>query len=175
MQLNGWHGLEIAVRGVHALMVAAWLLFDFIVYWLHFKVKDAAADITERLERAHIMHAVDRAVAYIFILTLPVGLLLCYVTDTPLFTTEWLTWKHFMYGIIVVSAVVLIPVSGTALRNLKAIQAGAANVDDLNAEIRRDMNFGMPFVFVIWTLIVVMSLMSVFNIRCPHCQNFIFR
>lgn len=169
------HNAEIFFRGIHALMVAAWLLFDFIVYWLHFKVKDAAADTLERLERAHIMHAVDRIVAYLFILTLPVGLALCWLTDTPVFTTAWLSWKHFMYGIIVISAVVLIPVSGTALRNLKAIKAGAPNVDELNAQIRRDMNWGMPFVFVIWGLLIVMTLLSVFNLKCPTCRNYLFR
>jgi hypothetical protein len=169
------HGLEIAFRGIHAFMVAGWLLFDFIVYWLHFKVKDPNANVDERLERARIMHGVDRVVAYIFILTLPVGLGLCWLTDTPVFTTAWLNWKHLMYGVIIVAAIVLIPVSGTALRNLKAIKAGAANVDELNAEIRHDMNWGMPWVFVIWILIVVMSLISVFNIKCPTCQHYIFR
>ena len=169
------HALEIGVRGSHALMVAAWLLFDFIVFWLHFKVKDPAAKVEERLERAHVMHAVDRVVAYIFILTLPVGLALCWLTGTPVFTTDWLNWKHLMYGVIVIAAVVLIPVSGTALRNLKAISDGASNVDELNAEIRHDMNWGMPWVFVIWLLIIVMSLLSVFNIKCPTCHSFIFR
>jgi len=175
MQTGAWHSLEILVRGVHALMVAAWLLFDFIVYWLHFKIKDATADTGERLERARIMHRIDTVVAYIFVLTLPVGLALCYLTDTPLFGPAWLSWKHLMYAVIIIAAVVLMPVSGSALRNLKQIQNGAKNVDALNAQIRRDMNFGMPFVFVIWGLLIVMSLMSVFNIKCPHCQNFIFR
>jgi hypothetical protein len=31
---------ETLFRGIHALMVAAWLLFDFIVYWLHFDIKN---------------------------------------------------------------------------------------------------------------------------------------
>jgi hypothetical protein len=169
------HALEISVRGIHAFMVAGWLLFDFIVYWLHFKVKDPTAEIEERLERARVMHAIDRVVAYIFILTLPVGLFLCWITDTPVFTTAWLSWKHLMYGVIIIAAVVLIPVSGTALRNLNAIKAGAPNVDELNAEIRRDMNWGMPWVFVIWILIVAMTLLSVFNIKCPTCHSYIFR
>jgi hypothetical protein len=169
------HALELFFRGIHAFMVAGWLLFDFIVYWLHFKVKDASADVDERLERARIMHGVDTVVAYLFILTLPVGLVLCLLTETPVFTTAWLNWKHFMYGLIVVAAVVLIPVSGTALRNLKAIKAGAPNVAELNARIRHDMNWAMPWVFLIWALIVVMSLLSVFNVKCPTCQNYIFR
>lgn len=169
------HAIEIFFRGLHAVMVAAWLLFDFIVYWLHFKVKDARADLHERLERAHVMHAIDASVAYLFLFTLPVGLVLCYLTDTPPFSAAWLNWKHLMYGLIVIAAIILIPVSGTALRNLEAIKAGAANVDELNAQIRRDMNWGMPFVFGIWILIIVMSLLSVFNIKCPHCQSFIFR
>jgi len=169
------HGMEVLVRGIHALMVAAWLLFDFIVFWLHFKVKDASADIEERLERARVMHGVDTVVAYLFILTLPVGLALCWLTGTPLFSTEWLSWKHLLYGVVVVAAVVLIPISGTALRNLVAIKAGAANAAELNDEIRRDMNRGMPWVMLIWTLIVVMALISVFNIRCPVCHAYIFR
>jgi hypothetical protein len=169
------HAVEIFFRGLHVLMVGAWLLFDFIVYWLHFKVKDARAPIDERLERAHVMHGIDATVAYIFLFTLPVGLVLCVLTDAPPFSAAWLSWKHLMYGLVVVAAIILIPVSGTALRNLKAIKAGAADVDELNAQIRRDMNWGMPFVFGIWVLIVAMSLLSVFNVKCPHCQNFIFR
>ncbi|MEI6666672.1 MAG: hypothetical protein WCP29_00850 [Acidobacteriota bacterium] len=175
MNPGAWHAVEIAVRGIHALMVAAWLLFDFIVYWLHFKIKDPNANLAERIERARIMHGVDGVVAYLFIFTLPVGLALCYLTNTPVFTTAWLNWKHLMYAVIIVAAIVLMPVSGTALRNLKAIQAGAPNVDELNGQIKRDMNWGMPFVFVIWALLIVMSLVSVFNIKCPHCLNFIFR
>jgi hypothetical protein len=159
--------VEIFFRGLHVVMVGAWLLFDFIVYWLHFKVKDARAPIEERLERAHVMHGIDA--------TLPVGLVLCFLTGAPPFSAAWLSWKHLMYGLVVVAAIILIPVSGTALRNLEAIKAGAANVDELNAQIRRDMNWGMPFVFGIWILIIAMSLLSVFNVRCPHCQNFIFR
>jgi hypothetical protein len=169
------HGVEILLRGIHALMVAAWLLFDFIVFWLHFKVKDPAANIDERLERARVMHGVDTVVAYLFILTLPVGLALCRVTGTPVFTTDWLSWKHLLYGVIVVAAVVLIPVSGTALRNLTAIKAGAPNAAALNEQIRHDMDRGMPWVMLIWTLIIVMSLISIFNIRCPNCHGYIFR
>ncbi len=169
------HALEVFFRGIHAFMVAAWLLFDFIVFWMHLKVKDSSADLIERLERARVMHGVDTVVAYLFILTLPVGLILCWLTDTPVFTTTWLSWKHLMYGLIVISAVVLIPISGTALRNLEAIKAGAPNVAELNAEIRRDMNWGMPWVFMIWVLIIVMTLLSVFNLRCSVCSNYLFR
>lgn len=167
--------LEQAFRGVHVVMVAAWLLFDFLVYWLHFKIKDPAYPLDARLERAHVMHGIDTTVAWIFIFTFPVGLALCWLTGTPVFTTPWLNWKHFMYGLIVIAAIILIPVSGTALRNLKAMKAGAANVEELNAEIKRDMNWGMPLVFGIWTLIIVMSLLSAFNARCPHCHQFILR
>ena len=156
-------------------MVGAWLLFDFVVYWLHFKIKDPQAPIDERLERARVMHGIDTVVAYLFFLTLPVGVLLCYLTDTPLFTTEWLNWKHLMYGLIVVSAVVLVPISGTSLRNLKAIKAGGGDERSLNDQIKRDMNWGMPWVFMIWTLITVMIAISVFNAKCPHCNNFILR
>ena len=148
MDMHNW--FELSVRGLHVAMVGAWLLFDFVVYWLHFKIKDALAPIDERLERARVMHGIDTVVAYLFFLTLPVGIALCYLTDTPLFTTEWLNWKHLMYGLIVVSAIVLVPISGTSLRNLKAIKAGAANVPELNDQIKRDMNWGMPWVFGIF-------------------------
>ena len=175
MGTDARQAVEFLFRGIHALMVAAWLLFDFLVYWLHFKIKDPLYPLEARLERARVMHGIDTTVAYIFFLTLPVGILLCYLTDTPLFTTPWLNWKHFMYGLIVVAAIVLVPISGTALRNLKAIQAGALNAEELNTQIRRDMNWGMPFVFGIWILIIAMGLLSVFNIKCPHCHDFIFR
>jgi hypothetical protein len=168
-------GFELALRGLHAAMVGAWLLFDFLVYWLHFKVKNAEAPIDERLERARVMHGIDTVVAYLFFGTLPVGIALCYLTGTPLFTTEWLNWKHLMYGLIVVSAIVLVPISGTSLRNLKAIKAGAGNAAELNDQIRRGMNWGMPWVFLIWTLIAAMIVISVYNARCPHCNNFILR
>ncbi len=173
MLAHNW--FELSVRGVHVAMVGAWLLFDFVVYWLHFKIKDASAPIDERLERARVMHGIDTVVAYLFFLTLPVGVILAWVTDTPLFTTEWLNWKHLMYGLIVVSAIVLVPISGTSLRNLKAIKAGAASVPELNAQIKRDMNWAMPWVFLIWALIMVMIVISVFNAKCPHCNNFILR
>ena len=142
MNTHNW--FEISVRGIHVAMVGAWLLFDFVVYWLHFKIKDATAPIDERLERARVMHGIDTVVAYLFFLTLPVGIALCYLTDTPLFTTEWLNWKHLMYGLIVVSAIVLVPISGTALRNLNAIKAGASDQTGLNAQIKRDMNRPRP-------------------------------
>lgn len=174
MELNTARAIEMTVRGVHIVMVLAWLIFDFIVYWLHFKVKDASAPTVERLERARIMHGVDRVVAYLFIGTLPVGLLLCWLTETPVFSEAWLTWKHLLYGLIVVAAVVLIPVSGTALRNLKAIAAGAPDVDALNAQIRRDMNWGMPFVFFIWIAIVVMSMMSAFYSKWPDLGTYLY-
>ena len=170
---HGW--FEFSMRGLHVAMVGAWLLFDFVVYWLHFKIKDAAAPIEERLERARVMHGIDTVVAYLFFFTLPVGILLCYLTDTPLFTTDWLNWKHVMYGLIVVAAIVLVPISGTALRNLKAIKGGAPNVAELNDQIRRDMNWAMPWVFLIWVLITAMMVISVFNAKCPHCHNFIVR
>lgn len=171
--IHGW--LELSVRGIHVAMVGAWLLFDFVVYWLHFKIKDAAAPIDERLERARVMHGIDTVVAYLFFLTLPVGVALCYLTGTPVFTTEWLNWKHLFYGLIVVAAIVLVPISGTALRNLKAIKAGADDVPGLNGQIKRDLNWAMPWVFLIWSLITVMIGISVFNAKCPHCNNFILR
>lgn len=174
MELNLARVVEISVRGVHVAMVLAWLIFDFIVYWLHFKVKDASAPTIERLERARVMHGVDRVVAYLFIATLPVGLLLCWLTDTPVFSTAWLTWKHLLYALIVVSAVVLIPVSGTALRNLNLIAGGAKNVDELNAQIKRDMNWGMPFVFYIWISIVVMSVISALNSKWPDLPTYLY-
>ena len=169
------NALEMTFRGLHVAMVGAWLLFDFVVYWLHFKIKDPAYPLDGRLERAHVMHGIDTTVAYIFLFTLPVGLVLCWLTDTPVFTTPWLNWKHLMYGLIVIAAIILIPISGTALRNLQAMKAGATNVAELNADMRRDMNWGMPFVFGIWTLIIAMGLLSVFNARCPHCHNFLLR
>jgi hypothetical protein len=174
MEVNTARVVEITVRGIHVFMVLAWLIFDFIVYWLHIKVKDASAPTVERLERARIMHGVDTTVAYLFIFTLPVGLILCWLTDTPPFSTQWLTWKHLLYGLIVVSAIVLIPVSGTALRNLNAIAAGATNVDELNAQIRRDMNWGMPFVFFIWASIVVMCAMSVMYSKWPNLPSYLW-
>ena len=42
-QINISRVVEMLVRGLHVFMVAAWLIFDFVVYWLHFKVKDATA------------------------------------------------------------------------------------------------------------------------------------
>lgn len=173
-QLNVARTIEMAFRTLHIVMVAAWLIFDFIVYWLHFKVKDAGAPTIERLERARIMHGVDTVVLYLFIGTLPVGLVLCWLTETPVFTTTWLTWKHLLYALIIVSAIVLIPVSGTALRNLKAIADGAPNVDELNAQIRRDMNWGMPFVFFIWISIVVMSAVSAFYSKWPDLSSYLY-
>ena len=41
MLAHNW--FELSVRGIHVAMVGAWLLFDFVVYWLHFKIKDASA------------------------------------------------------------------------------------------------------------------------------------
>mgnify|MGYP003396466560 CR=1 FL=1 len=104
-----------------------------------------------------------------------IGIALAWLTDTPLFSTGWLNWKHLMYGLIVVAAIVLVPVSGTALRNLEAMKKGATNVDELNRQIERDMNRGLPWVFLIWTFIIAMTLISVFNLKCPHCHQFMFR
>lgn len=167
--------VDVSFRWLHALMVAAWLLFDFLVYWLHFDVKNPKVPLENRLERARIMHGIDRIVAYIFVLTLPVGIVLCYVTDTSLFSTEWLRWKHLLYGIIVVDGLCLIPISGTALKNLKLIKEGAPNVDELNHQIKHHMNIAMPAVFVVWILIVVISVLTLLNLKAPEGQELIFR
>jgi uncharacterized membrane protein len=167
--------LETSVRWLHAGMVAGWLLFDFLVYWLHFDVKNQNVPLPNRLERAKIMHGIDRIVAYIFVLTLPVGIALCYLTGQPPFSATWLTWKHFLYAVIVIDGLVLIPISGTALRNLKAIEAGAANVDELNHQIKHHMNIAMPAVFVVWALVIAISVLSLLNLKAPPDQEYIFR
>ncbi|HNU07224.1 MAG TPA: hypothetical protein PKO33_05605 [Pyrinomonadaceae bacterium] len=175
MEIYGVDVLSMTFRGVHALMAAAWLLFDFIVFWLHFKIKDSGAPLDERLERARVMHGIDTVVAYIFLLMLPSGIVLCWVTGTPIFTTGWLSWKHLLYGLIVVDALYLLPISGTALKNLKAMKAGATNVEELNTEIRAKMNQAMPAVWLVWALVFAASLISVLNLKVPKGQEFIFR
>ncbi|MBS1797728.1 MAG: hypothetical protein JSS81_28150 [Acidobacteria bacterium] len=166
---------DITFRGIHALMAAAWLLFDFIVFWLHFKIKDPDYPLDSRLERAKVMHGIDTVVAYVFLLMLPSGIILCYLTDTRIFTTAWLSWKHLLYGIIVADALYLLPISGTALKNLKAIKAGAENADELNREIKTRMNQAMPAVWLIWILVFAASLISVLNLKAPKGQDYIFR
>lgn len=174
-ELYGVDLLDVFFRGIHAFAAAAWLLFDFLVFWLHFKIKNPAAPLEERLERARIMHGIDTIVGYIFLLILPSGIILAYVTGTPMFATNWLTWKHMLYGLIVIDALYLIPISGTALRNLKAMQAGATNIDELNLEIKTKMNKAMPAVFLIWILVFAASLISVLNLKAPRDQEYIFR
>jgi uncharacterized membrane protein len=171
----GVNVIETSFRWLHALMVAGWLLFDFLVYWLHFDVKNPNVPLEARLERAKIMHGIDRIVAYIFILTLPVGIILCYLTDNPPFSSAWLTWKHFLYAVIVVDGLCLIPISGTALRNLKAIKAGAENVDELNHQIKHYMNIAMPAVFVVWALVIAISILTLLNLKAPEGQEYFFR
>ena len=175
MKLYGVDLLDIIFRGVHALMAAAWLLFDFIVFWLHFKIKDPNYPLDARIERARVMHGIDTVVAYIFLLMLPSGVLLCFITDTAIFTTNWLSWKHLLYGLIIVDALYLLPISGTALKNLKAIKAGAENVDELNTEIKSKMNQAMPAVWLVWMLVFAASLLSVMNLKAPKGQEYIFR
>lgn len=175
MEIYGIDPLLLSVRGVHALMAAAWLLFDFVVFWLHFKVKDANAPLGQRLERARVMHGIDTVVAYVFLLMFPTGLVLCFMTDTPVFATGWLSWKHLMYAVIVADALYLLPISGTALRNLKAIEAGAADTDALNGEIRRKMDQAMPAVWLVWALVFAASLISVLNLKAPEGQRYMFR
>jgi hypothetical protein len=175
MQVFGVDVLDVGLRGIHALMAAAWLLFDFLVYWLLFDVKNPRVPIERRLERARIMHGIDQVVGIIFLLMLPTGIALCYVTDTGLFGTAWLNWKHVLYAIVIIDALYLIPISGTALRNLSAIQAGAANVEELNAQIRTNMNRAMPAVFLVWALVFVISAVSMLNLKAPPGQEYIFR
>lgn len=167
--------IDVSLRGIHAFMAAAWLLFDFLVFWLHFDVKNPEIPVERRLERARIMHGIDQIVGIIFLLMLPTGILLCYVTDTPLFTTDWLNWKHVLYAVIIIDALYLIPISGTALRNLRAIQGGAENTDELNQQIQSTMNVAMPAVFLVWTLVFVISVLSLLNIKTPEGQEFFFR
>lgn len=175
IEIGGVNLIDITFRGVHALMAAAWLLFDFVVFWLHFKIKDASYPLDARIERAKVMHGIDTIVAYVFLLMLPTGVILCYVTDTPIFTTGWLSWKHLLYGLIIVDALYLLPISGTALRNLKAIKEGAENIDELNAEIKSKMNQAMPAVWLVWILVFAASLLSVLNLKAPKDQEYIFR
>ncbi len=162
-------------RGLHALMAAAWLLFDFLVFWLHFDIKNPAIPIARRLERARIMHGIDVVVGYVFLLMFPTGLVLCWLTDTPVFETGWLNWKHVLYAVIVIDALYLIPISGTALRNLRAIEAGEGDPDRLNHEIRHSMNRAMPAVFLVWVLVFVISVISLLNLKTPPDQEYIFR
>lgn len=174
-EIYGVDLLDVFFRGTHALMAAAWLLFDFLVFWLHFDVKDPTIPLERRLERAHIMHRIDQIVGLIFLLMLPSGIILCYVTDTALFSTTWLNWKHFLFAIIIIDALILIPISGTALRNLEAIRGGAKNVDELNHEIRHNMNRAMPAVFLIWALVFGLSVLSLLNLKNPQDQEYFFR
>lgn len=175
LELYGIDVVEVSVRWLHAAMVAGWLLFDSLVYWLHWDVKNPDIPLQNRIERAKIMHGIDRIVAYIFILTLPVGIVLCYLTGQPPFSTTWLTWKHFLYGVIVVDGLALIPISGIALRNLRQIEAGAPNVDELNRQIKRSMNIAMPAVFVVWALVIAISILTLLNLKAPEGQEYIFR
>lgn len=167
--------IDVTFRGLHAFMVTAWLLLDFIVFWLHFGVKDDTRPIELRLERARIMHRVDQVVAYLFLLTLPVGIILCFVTDTAIFSTTWLNWKHALYGIIIIDALYLLPISGTAVRNLTAIEQGAENVAELNHQIKTNMNKGMPAVLLIWFLVAFIIVLSMLNLKTPENQQYIFR
>lgn len=167
--------IEVSVRWLHGIMVVGWLLFDFLVYWLHFDVKNPAVPLPARIERARIMHGIDRIVAYIFILTLPVGIVLCYLSGTLPFSSAWITWKHFLYGVIVIDGLALIPISGTALRNLRKIEAGAPNVDELNHQIKHHMNIAMPAVFVVWALVIAISVLTLLNLKAPEGQDYIFR
>ena len=105
----------------------------------------------------------------------PTGVVLCWLTDTPLFQTDWLNWKHVLYAVIIVDALYLIPISGTALRNLRAIADGAPNADELNREIRGSMDRAMPAVFLVWLLVFVISVMSLLNLKSPEGQEYIFR
>jgi uncharacterized membrane protein len=171
----GVNVVETSFRWLHAGMVAGWLLFDFLVYWLHFDVKNPAVPLEARLERAKIMHGIDRIVAYIFILTLPVGIILCYYTDNAPFSSAWLTWKHFLYAVVIIDGLCLIPISGTALRNLKAIKAGSENVDELNHQIKHHMNIAMPAVFVVWALVIAISILTLLNLKVPEGQEYFFR
>ena len=173
--IYGVDTVEVGFRLLHAFMAAAWLLFDFVVFWLHFGIKDDKRLLESRLERARVMHGIDTVVAYIFLLMLPTGIILCFVTDTPIFTTTWLNWKHVLYGIIIIDALYLIPISGTAVRNLKAIKAGAKNVDELNHEIKANMNKAMPTVFLIWFLVGFVCVLSILNLRAPEGQEYMFR
>jgi hypothetical protein len=175
IEIGGVNIVDISFRGVHALMAAAWLLFDFIVFWLHFKIKDPEYPLDSRLERAKIMHGIDTIVAYIFILMLPTGVILCLVTGTPVFATTWLSWKHLLYGLIIVDALYLLPISGTALKNLNLIKGGAENSCELNNEIKAKMNQAMPAVWLVWVLVFAASLISVLNLKAPKGQEYIFR
>lgn len=167
--------VDVFFRGTHALMAAAWLLFDFLVYWLHFDVKNPEIPLERRLERARIMHGIDQVVGVIFLVMLPSGIILAYVTNTALFTTEWLNWKHLLFAVIIIDALYLIPISGTALRNLNAIRDGAGNVDELNHQIRHNMNRAMPAVFLIWVLVFSLSVLSLLNLKNPQDQEYFFR
>ena len=175
MELLGVNLLDAGMRGIHALMAAAWLLFDFLVYWLHFDVKNEKLPLGNRIERARIMHGIDSIVGVIFLLMLPTGIALCFITDTRLFTTDWLNWKHVLYAVVIVDALYLIPISGTTLRNLRAIEQGAPNVAELNAQIKRNMNKAMPAVFLVWGLVFAISVLSMLNLKAPQGQRYIFR
>ncbi len=167
--------VDVAFKAIHAFMAAAWLLFDFVVFWLHFDIKNSEISVERRLERARVMHGIDTIVGYIFLLMLPTGIVLCYLTDTAIFTTAWLNWKHALYAIIIIDALYLIPISGASLRNLEAIAAGADNVDELNDQIRGNMDKAMPAVFLVWVLVFVVSVISLLNLKTPDGQEYIFR
>jgi hypothetical protein len=60
-------------------------------------------------------------------------------------------------------------------KNLKLIKEGAPNVDELNHQIKHHMNIAMPAVFVVWILIVVISVLTLLNLKAPEGQELIFR
>ena len=67
-----------------------------------------------------------------------------------------------------------VAISGASLRNLQRIEDGAENVDELNDQIRGNMNKAMPAVFLVWTLVFVVSVISLLNLKSPD-QEYIFR
>lgn len=175
IEIFGVDVITLSLRMLHGVMAAAWLLFDFIVYWLHFGVKDESRPLSDRLERARIMHRIDQTVGIVFLLMLPTGIALCYLTDTPLFSAGWLNWKHVLYAVTIIDALYLIPISGKVLGALKKLEQGATNVDELNQTIRRGMNVAMPAVFLIWALVAGISLLTILNLKAPEDQEYIFR
>jgi len=48
LEIYGVDLLDVFFRGTHALAAAAWLLFDFLVFWLHFDVKNPTIPVERR-------------------------------------------------------------------------------------------------------------------------------
>lgn len=144
----------------HVFLVIVWLGTDLVVFCLSLSLLDKRLPILIRLDRAHVAEVIDSWVLKSFLLTIPLGLLLVYLSGQSLSRSPWLALKLSFFGCIVVISIAILTGAGGTRQTLEKIAAGAGDADALEAHLRKRVLVMAPPVLFIYALILLILFIS---------------